>query len=314
MELAAELKASLHEFASAGPVEVRENGRHVAPLSGVSWEVRGTGEKPLLHLWSDHCNLTRRVLAITEHSDQRLALAVERFGHSKPDRLEFMRVDYERNAQSRSREEFCSRFSRILAEQFPDETLESLTISPDLEHSLSGNYARGVLRSGSSRTAVLGVPSGESAEVAENSLTFALLWLAHAIHASRRSAITGLRLILPKDTSRSAAHRFAALHPKLSIELYELDADRETLAKLDPRSVGNVDAWLVAHRETEALLAQARPALDPLAAIAPHAVTLHPLAQSREVWLRFRGLPFARWEDGRVYFGTSDARKELTAA
>jgi hypothetical protein len=32
------------------------------------------------------------------------------------------------------------------------------------------------------------------------------------------------------------------------------------------------------------------------------------------VWLRFRGLPFARWEDGRVYFGIGDCRKELTAA
>src|SRR5208282_3177750 len=32
-----------------------------------------------------------------------------------------------------------------------------------------------------------------------------------------------------------------------------------------------------------------------------------------EVWLRFRGLAFARWEEGRVYFGNSDAWKELTA-
>ena len=36
--------------------------------------------KPPLHLWSAECNLTRRVLAITDHSEHRLALAVERFG------------------------------------------------------------------------------------------------------------------------------------------------------------------------------------------------------------------------------------------
>jgi len=41
---------------------------------------------------------------------------------------------------------------------------------------------------------------------------------------------------------------------------------------------------------------------------------LHPAAQSREVWLRFRGLPFARWYDGRVFFGINDAREELTPA
>src|SRR5882762_1366551 len=40
----------------------------------------------------------------------------------------------------------------------------------------------------------------------------------------------------------------------------------------------------------------------------------HPAAQSREVWLRFRGLPFARWDDGRVFFGINDAREELTPA
>jgi hypothetical protein len=57
-------------------------------------EVRGQGEKPLLHIWSECYNLTRRVLAITDHSEQRLALAVERFGRVKPDRLEFIRKDF----------------------------------------------------------------------------------------------------------------------------------------------------------------------------------------------------------------------------
>ncbi len=71
MELAAELQASLQEFTRSGVIEVRENGGCVAPFAGMSWEVRGEGEKPLLHLWSEQFNLTRRVLAITEHSEQR---------------------------------------------------------------------------------------------------------------------------------------------------------------------------------------------------------------------------------------------------
>jgi hypothetical protein len=65
MELAKELEATLREFAAVEPVEVRENGRRVAPLAGLPWEVRGAAEKPLLHLWSSEYNLTRRVLAIT---------------------------------------------------------------------------------------------------------------------------------------------------------------------------------------------------------------------------------------------------------
>ena len=312
VEFAAELQASLREFTASGIVEVRENGGCVAPFSGMSWEVRGDGEKPLLHLWSEQLNLTRRVLAITDHSEQRLALAVERFGRSKPDRLEFIRREFERGARELSREDFRGRLTDLLAEQFPDETLESLVTSPDLEHSLSGNYARGLLRRRSAHVAVLAVPGGESSDAIDNSLAFALLWLRRARESSCRGAITGLRLILPKNVCGTVAHRLAALDPQLAVELYEHDPGLNVLEKIDPRRAGNLDTWLVPHRESEALLNLARPALNAILALAPQAVTLHPAAQSREVWMRFRGLPFARWDDGRVFFGINEARKELT--
>jgi hypothetical protein len=314
VEFAAELQASLEEFVASGSVEVRENGGRVAPFSDMSWEVRGAGEKPLLHLWSERFNLTRRVLAITDHSEERLALAVERFGRAKPDRLEFIRMHFERSSYELSREEFCNYFKQILAEQFPDETLESLTVSQDLEHSLSGNYARGLLRRGSARVAVLGVPDGESSDTTDNSLTFALLWLRRALHSSHRGTITGLRLILPKNAGRTVAHRLAALDSRVNLELYELDSSRNIVEKIDPRRAGNLDTWLVPHRESEALLDQARPALQSVLALAPKAITVHPAAQSREVWLRFRGLPFVRWRDGNVFFGIAEAREELTSA
>jgi hypothetical protein len=314
VEFAAELQASLQEFTAAGVVEVRENGGSVAPFSGMSWEVRGSGEKPLLHLWSEQFNLTRRVLAITDHSEQRLALAVERFGRTKPDRLEFIRREFERGASEISRKEFRDRLAHLLAEQFPDETLESLAISPDLEHSLSGNYARGILRRGSAHVAVLAVPAGESSESAGNSLTFALLWLRHARQSSCRGNITGIRVIFPRSSSNIVAHRLAALEPQLAVELYEHDPSLNILEKIDPRRAGNLDTWLVPHRESETILNRARPSLEPIIAFAPQAVTLHPAAQSREVWLRYRGLPFARWDDGHVYFGINEAREEFTPA
>ncbi len=184
----------------------------------MSWEVRGNGEKPLLHLWSEQFNLTRRVLAITDHSEQRLALAVERFGRAKPDRLEFIRREFERGARELSREEFRDRLTHLLAEQFPDEKLQSLVVSPDLEHSLSGNYARGILRRGSADIAVLAVPGGESSEVTDNSLTFALLWLQQARRLSARRTIIGVRsrgkpghLARPLSGERSSSQSRAAV-------------------------------------------------------------------------------------------------------
>jgi hypothetical protein len=314
VEFSAELEASLREFAASGAVEIRENGGRLAAGVHFSWEVRGASEKPLLHIWSDQYNLTRRVLAITDYSGERLALAVERFGRSKPDRLEFIRHDFERSARELTREEFCLRLKHILAEQFPDEKLLSLSISPDLEHSLSGNYARGILRRGSVHIPVLAVPDGESADCTSNCLTFALLWLDCARNSNYRGTVSGLRVLVPQGTGSVVAQRVAALDPHIGIELYEQDPVLDTLEKIDPRRAANLDTWLVPHRESEALLHRARTLIDPIVNLAPQAVSVHAAAPSREVWLRFRGLPFARWDDGKVFFGISDAGEELTAA
>jgi hypothetical protein len=312
MELAAEVEASLREFATGGPVEVRENGGRLAPLSVLSWEIRGAGEKPLLHLWSDQYNLTRRILGITDHSEQRLALAVERFGRSKPDRIEFVRVEFERGARELSRAEFAERLRHILAAQFPDESLESLTTSADLEHTLSGSYARGVLRRGSSQAAFLAVAEGESADAVDSTLTFGLLWLDRLRHSNSRGTVSGLRLILPKKAGARVAHLLPAVDSSMRISIYELDTTRETLQLIDPGAVTNIDISIVPHRESEVLLARARPELESFVALAPQAITLHPSLASREVFLRFRGLPFARWHEGRVFFATSESREEVT--
>jgi hypothetical protein len=314
VKLAAELEASIREFAAAGTAELCENGGRLAPLSKLSWEVRGESDKPLLHIWSEEYNLTRRVIAITDHSDARLVLAVERFGRTRPDRLEFVRTDFERPARELAREEFCARLKPTLAAQFPDESLESITASADLEHSLSGNYVRGVLKRGSSHTAFLAVPDGESQDTINNSLTFALLWLDRLRNTNLRGTAGGLRIMVPRNSCGIVAHRLAFLADSAAIELYEHDASREALEKIDPRRAGNLNTWLIPHRECEGLLSQARAAIEPLIALDFQAISVHPSVASREVFLRYRGLPIARWDDGKVFFGRHDLREELTAA
>lgn len=162
--------------------------------------------------------------------------------------------------------------------------------------------------------AVLGVGDGESADTIENSLTFALLWLERARQSSRGAAIAGLRVILPKGGTRVAAQRIGALHPQLALELYECDPVRETLQRLDARAAGNIDSWIVPQRETQSLLERAAGALDRILALAPRAIRVHPSVASGEVWLRFRGLAIAKWDDGRVFIGTDEQREELSAA
>jgi hypothetical protein len=307
-----DLEASLREFATAGAADLCENGSRLAPLSKLSWEVRGAGDKPLLHIWSEEYNLTRRVLAITDHSETRLVLAVEKFGRTRPDRLEFVRVDFQRPARELAREQFCARLKNILATQFPDESVESASVSADLEHSLSGNYVRGLFKRGSFYTAFLAVPEGETSDTINNCVTFAILWIDRARHTVHRGTVGGLRLILPKQSCAVVAHRLAAIDVAAPIELYEYDGTSETLKKIDPQRAANLSTWLVPAREPEALLAQARSAVDPIVAFDPKAIAVHPSVASREVILRYRGLPFARWDDRRVFFGINDMREELT--
>ncbi|HET6931750.1 MAG TPA: hypothetical protein VFI45_15590 [Candidatus Acidoferrum sp.] len=311
MDLAEDLRASLQDILVSGTVEIRENGSRVTSASPLSWEVRGNAEKPLLHLWSENCNVTRRVVAITGNSEDHLALAVERFGRVKPERMEIVRLEYTPSPRDLSREGYCEQLRRILAEQFPDETLGKISVAQDLEHSLSKIYARGILHRGSSQIAFLAVPEGESQDALESSLTYGLLWLEKSRQSAKRAGLAALRLILPNGKAPVLANRLRALDDRLAIEVYELDPQRETLQRLDPRAGGNAASWLVPRREAQLLLDRASSALAPLIALSPEAVRVHASPSTQEVILRFRGLAFARWHDNRIFFGSDSTWEEL---
>jgi hypothetical protein len=311
MNLAEDLRASLQDILVSGTAEIRENGSRVTSASPLSWEIRGNAEKPLLHLWSENCNVTRRVVAITDNSQDRLALAVERFGRPRPERMEIVRLDYAPGPRDLSREGFCEQLRRILAEQFPDETLEKISVAQDLEHSLSKIYTRGILHRGSSQIAFLAVPEGESQDALESSLTYGLLWLEKSRQSAKRAALAALRLILPKGKSAVLANRLRALDERLTIEVYELDSRRETLERVDPCATGNVSSWLVSRRETQLLLDRASSALAPLIALSPESIRAHASPHTQEVVLRFRGMAFARWHENKVFFGSDSTWAEL---
>ena len=94
----AELGRALIALASSGTAEVREDGDWLADLAGLHCEFRQEEQSPLIHLWSDGCNLTRRVLRAKENSESRVVLEVQRFGRAKPGRLEFLRTNAPRTA------------------------------------------------------------------------------------------------------------------------------------------------------------------------------------------------------------------------
>ena len=84
----AELDRALGAIAASGNAEVREDGEWLAEFADLHCEVHSRNKTPLVHLWSDQRNLTRRILGIQERSEDRVVLEVQRFGRTKPSRLE----------------------------------------------------------------------------------------------------------------------------------------------------------------------------------------------------------------------------------
>ncbi|HLJ24919.1 MAG TPA: hypothetical protein VKT71_12475 [Candidatus Acidoferrales bacterium] len=311
MELAAELRQALAGVCSGGAPEVRENGEWLAELDQVQYEVSAQGDAALLHLWSAQQSLVRRVVRVTEQSPDRVALEVSRFGYARNAQLEFI-GGAPREMRRVEREQFSSRLRSMLAQYFPDETLESLASSADLRHSISGSYTRGLLRRGSQAYAVLAASPHEDSATIDGILTFGLIWLQHARDRARRYSVNGLRLILPRRTSSITAHRMSALAGPEGFELYEYEPVYWRVRRIARSNAGNLATSIVARREIEQTIAAAMPAAERIQRLAPDAIRIGVAAASQEVTLRFRGLEFARWRMSEMWYGLSDHQVVLT--
>lgn len=315
----AELDRALDAMASSGSAEVREDGQWLAELAGLHCELRAEGKNPLVHLWSEERNLTRRIVRVREQSKDRIVLEVQRFGRAKPGRLEFLRTDSPRAMARVSREQFRARFERFLAERFPDATVDSLSAAPDLEHSFSGRYVRGQMRENARLWAFLAVSPRESAATIDGILAFAILWLDWVRGRSLRQGVEGIRLFVPMGASRSLCARVAALSSAARAEVYEFHETDGRVEKKDPAELGNLESWLTPRREVELALTAAReraasiPQLAPMLGDAPERMRANALPGAKEVGFSFHGLEFARWSREGVRFGLGDRTRPLTA-
>jgi hypothetical protein len=307
----------LNEIASSGAAEVREDGHWLADLSGLHLEFRQEGRNSLVHLWSDDRNLTRRVLRVKERAKGRIILEVQRFGRKAPGTLEFIQKNSQRSPGRITREQFRGSLQRILAESFPDATVESLTAAPDLEHSFSGLYVRGRMHQDTREWALLGAASGESAAAIDGMLAFGILWLDWVRNRGGNRAVVGLRLFVPHGASNALRARASALSTVARTQIFELDQINGRMRKTDSTDTGNLESWLVFRNEAESTVAQARESIARIHALAlnnPAAIATRVPAGTNEVSFSFRGLEFARWSKDGLSFGLGDSREPLTQA
>lgn len=314
----AELDRALSEMAACDAVEIREDGQWLAGLSALNYELRRNGKAALVHLWSSERNLTRRILRVKEQSPVRIVLEVQRFGRSAAGRLEFVRTDSPRPEGRITREEFRARFSRFLAERFPDAAVESLTSAPDLEHSFSGVYVRGRMHEGPREHAIIAASSGETPAAIEGILTFGILWLDWTREHAQKRPIEGLRVFVPQGASRFIRERVLGLTGSTRVEIFEFDEREGHIRKMDSADVGNLQSRMVPRADTQFLLASAEDALARIRALAPSdsqvekSLTTRIAAGGKEVAISYRGLDFAHWTLEGLTFGLGDAREPLT--
>src|SRR5689334_21401947 len=127
MELGTSLQQALDNVVAAGRVEVRENGTWLASLDNFRYEIRSHNEEALLHLWSPQGNQFCRVIRIVKEEPAQLVVEVQRFGRARPAKLEFIAVRKDPASVRLTREQFRARFRCFLCNQFPDETVVSLS-------------------------------------------------------------------------------------------------------------------------------------------------------------------------------------------
>lgn len=190
----------------------------IAVLPGCySLEPQGAG--CLLHVWGDGGNVVRRVSSVEQPLRGRLDLHARAFGKGE---IMLSLVDRARRSPDLERGGGAARFReqlrRMLRRQFPDWSIEGLTTSPDLEHTLSPLYSRAVLTAGQDAWAVIGASAGLDAPSYDRVLTFGLIWLDFARSRQPRRVLRGLKVFLPESQAKATVD--VCDHGNLTTELH----------------------------------------------------------------------------------------------
>jgi hypothetical protein len=246
-------------------------------------------------LWSEERNIVRQVLG-AELKNRVLILSVQRFGQSRPRKLEICRDRDRRTptAKNAARSRYARVLERVLRQQFPDWKLDRLVTSMDLERSFSPVYARGLLRKGRSAFAVMGVNQQETQSSVDAMLTFGLLWLeACREREAGRALVEGLKLYVPNRSSTTLQIRMAHLdHVAAKFELFEFDERDESLLQIDSADHGNIQTRLTHCPDGNRARSRFQTAVQQVTAAVPETEVI--VLSAAELSFRLHGLEFAR--------------------
>jgi hypothetical protein len=285
----------LEQFLATTPQAVAvEDGEVLFDFGTAKYSISGEG-KCVLHLWSDERNLVRRVLD-AEVKGRTLRLNVLRFGQAQPKLMEIC-ADRDRRTGTLKRllrAQYQRLLERVLLREYRGFRVEHLSGSPDLEHSFSPVYTRGLLRAGQSAFAVLGVNAEETQSSVDAALTFAILWMDYQRqHLAGRAHVEGLKLFLPPGRSAVVRQRAAHLNAQAAKwQIFELDERSEICEPVDCTDAGNVNTRLTRAGDVGAARKRFAVSIARIQKLAPAAETT--VESASEIVFRLYGLEFAR--------------------
>ncbi len=283
-----------HFLADTPQAVLLQDGVILFDFATAKYSVTGNG-KCVLHLWSEERNIVRRVLD-AQLQGRTMRLTVLRLGQAHTSVLEVCTErDQRTGALKRStRMRYQQLLERVLQRDYPGFKVERVSGSPDLEHSLSPVHTRGVLRSGQTAFAVLGVSADETQSAIDGALTFGIIWMDHQRqHLAGRVHVEGLKLFLPPGRSELVRQRLAHLNAEAAKwHLYELDERSEICRPIDPADSGNIMTRLTRTVDVEAARRRFAASIARIHGFVPAAeITVHSAA---EIAFRLFGLEFAR--------------------
>jgi len=285
----------LQQFLAETPdAVVMEDGVVLFDFDTARYSVSGEG-KCVLHLWSEERNTVRRVLDAQVRGST-LCLQVLRFGQSQPNLLEISATGRSDVGSSRraARAHYRAFLERVLHREYPGYKLEHFSCSQDLERSFSPVYTRGLLRSGQSAFAVLGVSAEESQTSVDAALTFGILWMDYQRQRlAGRALVEGLKLLLPPGRSEIVRQRAASLNSEAAKwQLYELDERSEICEPFDCADSGNIVTRLTRAVDVRAAEGRFTSSLARIQELIPAAAIS--VESPSEIVFRLHGLEFAR--------------------
>jgi hypothetical protein len=296
----AQIRAQVEDFLkSAREPALLEPGEELLLLNGENHSLEMRGSRLTLQAWDRTRNWSRRLTAITEASNARLAMTVEHFARREGQMflLDLSRRSGAELGKRSGRLVFRERFRLFLRRQFPEWTLAEVSAEADLAHSLSPAFPRAYLKHGQHGWAAIACPPDADAGAV---LSFGLIWLAYLRSRERRVAIEGLALYLPAGQERAAALRVLCLDARSArFELFTYTG-RDDLVRAEPRDYGNLDTRLEPCRRAAPNIA------EPWEQIASLPGVERILKHDGRTSLRVRGIEFAEINGRDLFFGLGE--------